>query len=602
MKILPRLRSWVRNGLNRSRLERDMDDELRFHVERYTDDLVRKGLHAAEARRRARVEFGGIEARKDEMREALGLRLLDEVTGDLRYAFRQLRRSPAFTAVAVLSLALGIGANAAIFSLMEAALWKVIPLKNPEELRLFSWVSGPTRVMSGISGGLYDTLSGGKTSTSFSYPVFLELQRQNDVFESVFGFNSTGRITAVIEGQPELVTGELVSGNFYAGAGVRPIVGRPIALEDDNSRPAEIPALISDGFWARRFGRDQSVVGTRISINSVPVTIIGVNPPEFTGVEPGKNPEVFLPLFMQPVVGSRRGDTRSVLENPDVWWMLVMGRLKPGVSEATALARLDVIFQQAVRTSLPDRGSRDQPRLALLSGARGLDDLSRQFSRPLLVLLALVAAVLLTACANVANLLLARAATRQREISLRLALGAGRWRVGRQLLTEGLTLAVLGGATGVLIGFWMRDSIPSLLATSWTPSPLKAEFDWRVLTISVALTMTTGILFSLAPAWRLAGVETVAALKGVDRVVFRLPRWWRGKPLVVIQVCLSVLLLIGAGLFIQTLSNLASVGLGFQPDRVLLFTIDPPRQKILRRAAERRSRPAASAHRRHPGY
>ncbi len=579
MRSVSRLRSWVRSAFHRSTLEREIDDELRFHVDQYVDDLVRAGVPVAEARRRAGVEFGGMGARKEDIREALGLRLLDEVTGDLRYAFRQLRRAPAFTAVAVLSLALGIGANTAIFSLMEAALWKSIPVQSPEELRLFSWVSGSNRVMARINGNFHQRPNGGNASESFSYPVFLELQQLNQLFDSIVGFKATGRITALVDGRPELLTGELVTGNFYRGVGVVPIVGRPIVEADDRQDAAEGVAVISYGYWTRRFGRDPSVVGKRISVNAAPVTIVGINPPEFTGVEPGRNPEIFLPLYLQPVVRPQSGNNPSILNDPDFWWLLVLGRLKSGVNESQAQAAVDVVFERAVRSSLPGRAGKDQPTVELLSGARGLDGLSEDFSRPLLVLLSLVGVVLLTACANVANLLLARAAIRHREISLRLALGAGRWRVARQLLTEGLALAVLGGAVGGVLGYWLRDVVPALLSSSWMPSPLQAEFNWRVVAISAVTTMATGVVFSLAPAWRSARVEINAALKDAGRVAFRLPRWWRGKPLVAFQVCLSVLLLVGAGLFVRTLSNLMSVNLGFQPDRILLFVVDPPRAR-----------------------
>ena len=318
------------------------------------------------------------------------------------------------------------------------------------------------------------------------------------------------------------------------------------------------------------------MVGKRININASPVTIVGVNPATFTGVEPGQNPDVFLPMYLQPVAWQRRGD--SLFGNPDVWWVLVMGRLKPDVSESAAQARLDVILQGAASGTLPGRADRDRPHLRLLSGARGLDGLRGDFRRPLLVLFSLVAVVLLIACANVANLLLARAAVRQREISLRLALGASRWRVARQLVIEGLVLAAIGGIVGVVTGYWARETIPALLATSWQPSPFHAEFGWRVVGLSAAATTVTGLTFSLVPAWRSRRIEINAALKDAGRVVPR-GRRWRGNPLVVFQVCLSVLLLIGAGLFIRTLWNLTSVTLGFQPDRVLLFSIDPPRTR-----------------------
>ncbi|MGH9158882.1 MAG: ABC transporter permease, partial [Vicinamibacteraceae bacterium] len=532
MTFAPRLRSWVRSVVRRVRLRREMDEELRFHLDTYVEDLVRAGVPPSDARRRAHIEFGSVDARKEECREALGLRLIDEVLGDLRYAWRQLRRSPAFTAVAVISLALGIGANTAIFSLMEAALWRSIPVHRPDELRLFSWISQFNHGGNG-NGRIDRTAGGGYASAPFSYPVFQELQRQNDVFETVFGVKPSVRVTAVIDGQAELLDSVLVTANFYEGVGVQPSLGRAIGVADA-SDASEAGAVISDGLWARRFGRHRSVIGKRISVNATPVTIVGVNPPEFTGIQPGAFPDIFLPMRLQPIV-SPWYEHGSVLADADFWWVLVFGRLKPGVTAAQAEAALDVVLRRAVQTLLPDRAHRDPPRLKLLDGARGFDRLSEDFSKPLLVLFSLVGVVSLIACANVANLLLARAATRQREISLRRALGAGRWRIARQLLTEGLALACLGGAAGILLGYWLRDSIPSLLASSWTPAPFHAAFNWRVVGFAVAATTVTGILFSLAPAWRSTRLEINASLKETARVGVRLPRRSGGKPLAMCQ-------------------------------------------------------------------
>jgi hypothetical protein len=297
-----RLRSWLRASLHRSRMEREMDSELQFHIERYTEDLVSEGVSLEEARRRAHAEFGAMEARKEECREALGLRFFDDFRGDVRYAFRMLRRSPAFTTVAILSLALGIGANTAIFSLMEAALWKSLPVKSPEQLRLLSWVSGPEPIMDGTWGSYNRTATGGRTSTVFSYAVFQELQRRNAVLQSLFAFKPSGDITAVIDGRAELVGSELVSGNFYQSVGVSTIAGRPITTSDDTRGGEGTVAVISDGFWARRFGRAASAIGKRIDLNQIPVTIVGVNPPDFKGMEPGESPDVFLPVSVQPVI------------------------------------------------------------------------------------------------------------------------------------------------------------------------------------------------------------------------------------------------------------------------------------------------------------
>jgi predicted permease len=561
----------------RSAVERDMHDEFRFHIDSYAADLVRTGLSPEEARRRALVEFGGVEAWKIDGREALGLRLFDELRADLRYTWRQLRRSPGFTFIAILSIALGIGANTAIFSLMEAALWKAMPVRDPQQLRLFTWVSGPNGVMNSLSGTWTGGSWGRSTHTaSFSYAVFKAFEQAPAPFERVFALQPMGRLTVTIDDRAELVLTHLVSGGFYEGVGIVPIAGRPLLPADDQRGRTETVGVISEGFWTRRFGRDPAVIGRTIRVNHVPVTIVGVNPPGFGGLQSDQAADLFMPISMQHALRPSR-DRGPLLDNPDAWWLNVIGRLEPGATEAQAESALQIVLRDTVRATLPDRLNRDQPHLRLLPGARGLDNLRADFARPLLVLLSLVVFVLLLACTNVANLLLARASVRRRELSLRLALGAGRVRLTRQLLTEGLVLGLAGGALGLLFGYWTRDVIPQMIVPSWMARQFQAEFDVRVLALVMAVTIATTILFSLAPilqAWR---IDVHASLKDGGRTMPNAAHPMRGRSLVIAQVCLSVLLLICAGLFLRTLANLRSVPLGFQPEQVTLFMLDPPR-------------------------
>ena len=580
MTMLSRARSWLRAAFHRADLERDIHDELQFHIEQYANDLEERGLSAEDAIRRARTEFGSVEARAEDCREALGLRVLDELRGDCRYAVRLLRQSPVFTATAVLSLALGIGANTAIFSLLEAVLWKRLSVPAPEQLRVLTWVSGPKIVMDSVWGNLSRTKTGATTSGSFSYPVAVELQRRTAIFDGLAAFKPIGRITAVIDGQAELVSGELVSGEYYRTLRLAPARGRAILPADDRLAADNTVAVISDGFWARRFGRNPLAIGRSFLLNQVAVTVVGVNPPHFSGLEPGENPDVFVPLSMQPtILPWRYSRNPSLIGDPDYWWVLLIGRLKQPIDERRAESVLDLVLRQTVRATLPNTRGRDQPSVRLVSGAGGLGDLRETFSTPLYVLVVLVGVVLLIACANLASLLMARAVARQREIGVRLSLGAGRGRIARQMLTEGLVLAVLGGLAGIAAGYWARQGIPRLLATPWQEPPLQADFNGRVLLASVAVTLLTGVLFSLVPAWQSTRVELTAWLKDGGRGTLGRSRRLTRRGLTVFQVALSVLLLVGAGLFVRTLWNLRMSDLGFRPERILLFNVDPPRSR-----------------------
>lgn len=574
-----RLQSWFGQATGRAGIDQAHLDEWQFHIEQRAADLEHEGVTAGEALRRARAEFGSLDARQEESRDAVGLRLFDDLRADLRYAVRLLRQSPTFTTVAVLSLALGIGANTAMFSLMEAVLWKSLAVPAPHQLRQVGWVSGPKQAFNMLWGNESQTATGGFTSTSISYAVFVAMQRAAESKGAhLSAFKPIGRLTAVIGGDAELVNCDLISGDFYQSIGVRPLAGRAILPADDRRNADGTVAVISEAFWARRFGRDRSILGQTIHINQVPVTIVGVNPPTFTGFTAGRQPDVFLPVTAQPaLLPASPDDDVAMIDDPRFWWVLSMARVPEGVDEAQLQRAMNAAMGGQVRPLLEAAPGASRPHVWLTPGGRGVDDLRDEFSRPLIVLTAFVALVLLIACANLANLLLARAVTRQREVSLRLALGAGSFRIARQMLTEGLLLASLGGAVGLLLGFWLRNGIPYLLGTSWEPVPLEADFSPRVLALSAALTVGTGVLFSLAPMWQAARVRVAAALKGGGRSTGGRSRRVAKRSLVVVQVALSVVLLIGAGLFLRTLWNLRTADLGFQPEHLVLFTVDPPR-------------------------
>jgi predicted permease len=374
-----------------------------------------------------------------------------------------------------------------------------------------------------------------------------------------------------------------VSGNAFSGLGVKPIVGRPITPADD-AGPGKGPvAVISEGYWAARFGRSNSVLGKTIFVNSIPVTVVGVSPARFTGLQMGEQTEIFVPLTMQPLLVPRAqltaSGSNSLLNNPQSWWVLILARLRSDVPEAQTQAVLDVVLRQAAMATLPEAKGMDQFHLKLESGDRGLDYLKAEFAKPSYVLLALAGLVLLLACVNLANLLLARAATREREMSTRLALGAGRMHILRQALLESLLLSSIGGVAGLLLGFLGRNAIPRLLAAPMQPATMQVDFDWPVLVFTLAVSLWTGLLFGIVPAWQATRTDVNTALKDASHATANRQKMWLGKGLVVFQIALSTLLLIGAGLFVRTLVNLSHRPLGFRADHILLFRLSPPRTR-----------------------
>jgi predicted permease len=506
---------------------------------------------------------------------------------DLRYGARTLARTPGVTAAAVLSLALGIGANTALFSVVDAVLLKKLPVKEPERLVLFRSLSGQGFSPGGYNGNSDRDAAGRVVRTSFPYQSYVRMREQRGgAVSDVFAFG-TVNLNVNVGGEGAVASGQAVTGNYYAALGVSPQAGRLLTDEDDRASAAPA-AVLSHRYWQKRFGSDAGVVGRQINLNGVPFTVVGVSPPGFNGtMQVGSSPDVTIPVTWESQVNTERSRMAG-----GTWWLRVMARLKEGATPEQARAALDAVFRQSVvesraaklaqattdaqRASLRPLAPEEVPRLDAATGAQGEMDTREDFQRPLYMLLGAVCMVLLIACANVANLLLSRAAARQREIAVRLALGARRRRLIRQLLTESLLLSAAGGVLGVLLAFWIKDGLMSV--GDWGGrfmGALDPRLDLRVLGFTTALSLLTGVLFGLAPAWRATKVDLTPALKDSGKSSSAATRSWLSKSLVVAQVALSLLLLVGAGLFLRTLVNLKRVETGFNTRNLLLFFVEP---------------------------
>jgi predicted permease len=574
---------WYQRIFRRVRTETRLDAELRFHLDQQIAGYIANGMTPEEARRRARLEFGGLEQMKEECRDVGAARFIESLIQDVRFALRQLRRSPALAVVAVLSLALGIGANTAIFSLMDAVMLKNLPVKNPQQLVLLRWATPtsqypPDAVFSSLHGDMFPTRTGGMTSASFSYPAFQAFRARNHVFSSLFGFQSADRMNVVIRGHASLASGEMVTGDYFSGLGMSPVIGRSIT--DADEKPGAPPAaVISYGFWQRQLGGSPSALGQTIILNSVPFTLVGVAPPEFLGLQPGSKLDIWVPISTQPQIlpeWDRRGESWFTERNR--WWVVMMGRLKTSVTRQQALAEMKVLFTESMTAGLkPLPKPQLLPRIQLASASQGINELRRRFSQPLWLLMALVAVVLLIACANVANLLLSRASTRQKEIAVRLAMGAGRQRLVRQLLTESLLLSLMGGALGLLVALWGTHVLLELMASGREPISLTVSPNLAILGFTVAVSLFTGILFGLAPALRATRMDVAPSLKENVGTASLEPgaKSKLSQVLVVAQVAACLLLLTGAGLFVRTLENLENQNLGFNQHHLLLFALNP---------------------------
>ena len=568
----------------RGEAERELAAELQDHLERQAEENRRRGMPPEEARRAARIELGGEEQVRERCRDSWGARALDELAQDVRYGLRQLRRRLGLTAVIVISLTLGIGANTAVFSLINAVMLQRLPVKDPNRLVLLNWhyLKGSRYIDNRVFS--FESDNGGSNAHPFAWPVYEALRARNRVFSSLFAFVSLGRAEVSLAGKTSLVKGEMVTGNYFSGLGVRPLLGRALEAADER-RGAAPAAVISYGFWTRLFARSPRALGQNITVDGVPFTIVGVAPREFFGVQPGRAIELWVPFLhdarLLPFGEAKTPGGRSMYHSRRWWWLVVMGRLQPGIGRQQAAAQMRVLYRQAITAGLnpPPKPSRI-PRLLLEPGARGISVLRQQFSPELRLLMALVAVVLLLACANVAGLLLARAGSRQAEMAVRQAMGAPRRRLVRQWLTEGLLLSLAGGGLGLILAIWGSHALWWLLAGSRQPITFSFPLDATVLGYTLAISLSTGLLFSMLPALHATRVAPAPALKGNRAATAAQSGHMNlGKALVMAQVALSLALLISAGLFIRTLANLEDQPLGFNPRHLLLFNINPQAYK-----------------------
>jgi predicted permease len=570
----------LRALLFRRRMDEELQEELQFHIEMQARKNQRHESSRVEAKRQARLQFGSVVRATEECREQRGVSTIEIVARDLRFAVRMLRKSPGFAAVAVLTLALGIGANTAIFSLVNAVMLRSLPVKNPQRLVLFHWDDNKWPPV------LHTT--GWKAEYLFSYPAFDAFRSQKQVFSGIFafvplGFN-TGNTTVGLNGQPTLADGMMVTGKYFSTLGVSALLGRGITETDEN--PGAPVAVLSYAYWTRCFARDPSIIGKSVTLNGIPFAIVGVMPRNFHGISVGVESDLWAPDLWVPFDDKAKmrpwsmppgDDTNSVYIARNWLCLNIMGRLQDGVAKAQAQSALDAIFHQLVTAEWRPTRDSDVPHLTLAAGSQGLPVFQQAFGQSLYMLMVAVGLVLLIACANVATLLLARSTTRKKEVSVRLAMGASRSRLIRQLLTESVLMSILGGLLGLLFAGWGTHALLALIADSGTIT-LNAGADSRVLLFMFVVAVLTGILFGLAPALRASKIDLASAMKDSTASISDARDKHRlGQSLIIAQVAASLVLMIGAGLFMRTLVNYENRNFGFDQRNLLTFGLDPTR-------------------------
>ncbi|MBS1874933.1 MAG: ABC transporter permease [Acidobacteria bacterium] len=560
------------------RTEQELDEELRFHLDMQARKHQAAGAGPDAARRRAAVEFGGVEAVREECRDARGVSLVTDVGRDIRYGLRMLRKSPGFTAIAVLSLGAGIGANAGIFSLIDAVLYRMLPVSHPEQLTIMRWGASKSLDITSTWATSEGDRRGNWTIDVVTWPIFNELRKGARTLSGVIGFSPVARASLVVRGEASVTSGMFVSGNFFEMLGVKPLIGR--LLESDDDAADGLPAVvIGYGMWDRQFGLNPGVIGQTLLVNKQRCIIVGVTRRGFTGVSPGGFHWAGKVDFMLPIrtVDRISGPVQGFSWlGSDLFWIQTIGRMRPGATAAAVSNDVASILGQ----NLPDRARRmlgaDLPRIVLKPGAQGLSRLRDAYRRPLLLLLSVTGLTLLMACANLAGLLLARSSARRKEILVRIAVGARRGRLVRQLLVEGALLSAGGVLVGAIFAWW---SVAALVGLSDGGVPILVDVrpDLRVLSFTAGVALAATFLFALVPAIRATRVDLMSGLKEETTSISD-----RGGPrlvqtLVGVQVAIAVLLVSGSLLFSRSLANLLSAPLGFNSERLLLFDLAPGR-------------------------
>lgn len=560
---------WLRRVWSTQRLDGELDKELRFHVDARTDDLIRDGYAPDEARRLALAEFGGFEPIREASRDARGTRWLSDIWQDLRYASRVMWSHKVFTAAAVLSLGVGLGANAAVFRVMDSLMFRPLPVPQADEL---FYLESTTAQESRVSHPAYLRLAAAAPHTTLAVATPITTMQVE------------------VKGVAQLTSAQLVSGNWFDMLGVKPAAGRLLTPEDDRTDGREAVAVISDRMWTRSFARDPGIVGSTLMVNGAAMTVVGITPPGFGGVMVGSPVGLWVPVTAQPLVRHRSNVSNENADGDAPWvpqdgmsWLMTFGRL-PSSADRDATMRA---FADRYRQILDDRYASIQDparkaelvsdRLLMKDGSQGLSSWRERLGPALQVLLGMSGLVLIVACANLANLLLVRGIARHREFALRLAIGARRGRLIRQLLVESLLLAFLGGALGLVVALWGSQLLLRVVSSTSTPVPLDLPIDWRVLGVGLTLSVLTGLVFGIVPALRLSRPEVGDALKLGARVISGTRRrtpFPVAKVLVAAQVALSFVLIVAAALFSQSFGKLVALDAGYDRESVISARFD----------------------------